>query len=107
MMAMNYPEHPTPKDKAHCVGFLKYLALVLPCAKCSEHFQSYIEQNLKQSDFKTTKSFSVWMYNFHEHVNRRLGKDGSMSIDDATKWYSMFKSSEPPAISNIHILAQK
>jgi hypothetical protein len=55
---------------------LTHLSTIIPCAECRRHLIDYIHTHplpTAQSDV------AVWIWNFHEAVNSRLGKEGGPS----------------------------
>lgn len=61
---------------------LRVSALVVPCAKCREHFQAYLKAHVIVPTFDLTRVKSLYIREtiktnlrmFHNDVNRRLGK---------------------------------
>jgi len=50
---------------------LRNFVMNLPCAECRAHASAYVSQN--PPDLSSTDTFQVWGWQFHNHVNHRLG----------------------------------
>lgn len=58
-------------DKINFITFLDSLENLLPCKKCRDHFKEYTKKN----PFKSSHlSAFAWTVEFHNAVNKRLGK---------------------------------
>lgn len=69
------------KDLRQQKNFIKYLRETikyLPCEKCSKHALNYISTNPPRVgtsiDHSGVPNMFVYMFEFHNYVNRRLGK---------------------------------
>ena len=71
-VAFGYPENPTEQDQSSAFKFFESLRQLLPCEKCKTH---YIE-NFETLPVDTTSrdSLSRWVVEFHNIVNKSLGK---------------------------------
>ena len=74
-------------------NFLKQLQKVLPCKYCRDNYTG----NLKKAKFskrvlKNRETFSKFLYNLHEEVNRMLGKDSGLSYDQVRTRYEHFRA---------------
>lgn len=52
--------------------FLRELFGNLPCEVCQGHALNYLSTN--PLDFSSRENYHLWMFNFHNAVNERLGK---------------------------------
>ena len=58
-----------------------------PCAKCRTHMAQYVEEHSYMNNiYKNKYGIFEWMVNFHNSVNKRLGKK-EMSFNDALSGY--------------------
>lgn len=60
--------------------FLKVLSNTIPCALCRKHMKEYlIRYPLVFNDMNNNNiirnNLVVWLYDFHNHVNKSLGKE--------------------------------
>jgi hypothetical protein len=53
---------------------LLHLETIIPCAECRAHIESYRKEHPLPS---SAKEYSQWIWNLHDDVNIRLGKDPS------------------------------
>jgi|TARA_Y100000992_G_scaffold302554_2_gene277264 hypothetical protein len=92
-MSFNYPVSPTKHDKLHYKNFILNLQYILPCKYCrinlKKNFKTY---PLKQYHFKNRESFSRYIYNLHEIINKMLGKKSALTYSDVRERYEHFRS---------------
>ena len=88
-MAHAYPENPSADKQFHTRNFLNSLHAALPCLECEGHCNNYIIDN--PPPVHNAKALQKWAYNFHEAVNKRLGKP-SFSWEDCQKRYYKYKN---------------
>ena len=92
-MSFNYPIHPTEEDKKHYKEFIINLQFVLPCKFCRMNLKTNFKQMpLKMSDMKNRETFSRYVYNLHELVNKMLNKKSGLSYCDVRERYEHFRS---------------
>jgi hypothetical protein len=58
----------------------------LPCPLCKKHFTSYHSANPIQTF--TRDSIRIWLYNLHNDINIRLGKENIITIDKIPEIYN-------------------
>jgi len=93
IMSFNYPIHPTKEDKKHYRDFVISLKYVLPCKYCRQNLKNNFKNNpLKWSDMLNRDTFSRYIYNLHEIVNKLLGKKSGLSYCDVRERYEHFRS---------------
>ena len=74
----------------HFVESLKY---VLPCKYCRMNLKNNFKQlPLKMCDMKDRETFSRYIYNLHELVNKMLHKNSNLSYCDVRERYEHFRS---------------
>ena len=92
-MSFNYPINPTPEDKKYYKEFVLNLQHVLPCKYCRMNLKNNFKHHpLKMSHMKNRDSFSRYIYNLHELVNKMLGKKSGLSYCDVRERYEHFRS---------------
>jgi hypothetical protein len=92
-MSFNYPIHPTEEQKKTYQKFILDLQYVLPCKYCRMNLtKNFKSLPLKYSDMKNRHTFSLYMYNLHEHVNKMLKKDSKLSFADVRDRYEHFRA---------------
>ena len=92
-MSFNYPINPTEEDKKHYRDFILNLQYVLPCKYCRINLKTNLKQlPLKMSDMKNRETFSRYIYNLHELVNKMLHKNSNLSYCDVRERYEHFRA---------------
>jgi hypothetical protein len=92
-MSFNYPINPTVEDKKHYRDYVLNLKYVLPCKYCRMNLKNNFKHYpLKMSHMKNRESFSRYVYNLHELVNKMLGKKSGLSYCDVRERYEHFRS---------------
>ena len=92
-MSFNYPVSPTLEDKIHYRNFILNLKYVLPCKYCRMNLKTNFKQlPLKMSHMKSRETFSRYVYNLHELVNKMLNKKSNLSYCDVRERYEHFRA---------------
>jgi|LauGreDrversion4_2_1035121.scaffolds.fasta_scaffold74652_4 hypothetical protein len=92
-MSFNYPVNPTSEDKHHYRNFVLELKYVLPCGKCRKNLvKTFKRHPLNISDMKSRETFSRYIYELHEIVNKMLNKKSGLSYDDVRERYEHFRA---------------
>lgn len=71
-MAAYLPESLNDTQKRHIINVMNGLSALYPCNICGDHMKEYLQTN--PVDVSSGPSFSRWLCNFHNDVNRRLNK---------------------------------
>lgn len=92
-MSFNYPVNPTCDDKRNYREFVLSLQNVLPCGKCRENLKKNFKKlPLKMRHMNSRDSFSKYMYQLHEVVNKMLHKKSGLSYNDVRERYEHFRA---------------
>ena len=92
-MSFNYPVDPTPEDKVHYRDFILSLQYVLPCKYCRENLKTNLKSlPLTMDQMKNRESFSRYVYELHELVNRMLKKKSNLTYCDVRERYEHFRA---------------
>ena len=92
-MSFNYPVNPTNEDKRNYMNFVLSLKNVLPCKYCRMNLKTNFKQlPLTMSNMKDRESFSRYVYELHELVNRMLHKQSNLTYCDVRERYEHFRS---------------
>lgn len=95
-MAFNYPIRPSAEDKKRYRDFILSLRSVLPCGKCRENLRSNLRAlPLRAEHMRTRETFSRYVFDLHEHVNRMLGKPSGLSFEEVRDTYEHFRARCP------------
>jgi hypothetical protein len=93
MMSFNYPVKPTPEDKKHYRDFVLSLQYVLPCKYCRMNLtKNFKALPLTMECMKNRETFSKYIYNLHELVNKMLDKKSGLSYCDVRERYEHFRA---------------
>ena len=91
MISMNYPIDPSKAERAYYYNFIHSLKHVLPCGTCRNNMFNNLDLN-KKTHLKNRKSFSLWVYNFHNEINSLLQKGEYKSFEEAREFYETFRA---------------
>ena len=92
-MSFNYPVKPTDEQKRHYMDFILNLRNVLPCKYCRMNLTNNLATRpLKMCHMESRDTFSRFVYDLHETVNKLLGKNSGLSYCDVRERYEHFRS---------------
>jgi len=92
-ISFNYPVKPTMEEKKHYRDFILNLQYVLPCKYCRMNLKTNLKQlPLNMSDMRSRDSFSRYIYNLHELVNKMLKKKSNLTYCDVRERYEHFRA---------------
>ena len=66
-------------EQREVVWLFRHLEYMIPCPECRLHIVQYRKAN----GGGPTSNYGEWMWNFHEAVNQRLGKNPGPPFDSA------------------------
>jgi len=90
-ITFNYPQNPTASDKKHYKEYFTALQYVLPCCLCRDHYSEFIKKDgtaLTDAVMKNRDTFTYWLYNLHNAVDKRLGFKYDITYEDMCKKYN-------------------
>jgi hypothetical protein len=92
-MSFNYPVKPTPEDKKHYKDFIVNLQYVLPCKYCRMNLtNNFKKKPLQMCDMVSRDTFSRYIYDLHETINKMLHKKSNLTYCDVRERYEHFRS---------------
>lgn len=92
-MSFNYPVHPTKENKEHYRDFVLNLQNVLPCGKCRKNLvKNFKKLPLTVERMESRKTFSKYIYDLHEVVNKMLGKKSGLTFNMIRERYEHFRA---------------
>ena len=92
-MSFNYPIRPTCENKRQYREFMLNLQHVLPCGKCRKNLvKNYQRLPLKWCNLTSRATFSKYIYDLHELVNRMLNKQSGLTYDMVRERYEHFRA---------------
>ena len=92
-MSFNYPVKPTLENKKHYKDFIYNLRYVLPCKYCRINLTNNLKKKpLLMCHMASRATFSRYVYELHELVNKMLNKKSNLSYCDVRERYEHFRS---------------
>jgi hypothetical protein len=92
-ISFNYPINPTLEQKHQYRDFILSLQNVLPCGTCRKNLVTNFKQlPLTMSEMDSRDTFSRYIYNLHELVNKMLKKKSELTYCDVRERYEHFRS---------------
>jgi hypothetical protein len=92
-MSFNYPVKPSVQDKIHYKNFVINLQYVLPCKYCRMNLtNNFKKKPLQMCHMKSRETFSRYIYELHELINKMLNKKSDLSYCDVRERYEHFRS---------------
>lgn len=111
-MSFNYPVQPTSEDKKAYKNFVLSLKNVLPCKYCRINLRNNFKQYpLQNCHMQNRETFSKYIYNLHEIVNKMLDKQSNLSYSDVRERYEHFRSrctkNDKPKVIKLNITKKR
>jgi hypothetical protein len=92
-MSFNYPNEPTQDQKQQYMNFIFSLEHILPCKYCRMNLKKNFKVvPLRISNMKNRYTFSKYIYDLHEHINKMLNKKSGLSYDNVKERYEHFRA---------------
>ena len=92
-ISFNYPNEPTKEQKNNYKNFVLSLKNVLPCKYCRINLKNNFKAlPLTNECMKNRETFSTYIYNLHELINKMLKKKSGLSYDDVRERYEHFRA---------------
>ena len=92
-MSFNYPVEPSKENKHYYKEFVKNLQYTLPCKYCRINLKNNFKAHpIKECHMKDRESFSRYVYELHELVNKMLNKKSGLKYCDVRERYEHFRS---------------
>jgi len=92
-MSFNYPAEPTSQEKKNYKNFILNLQYVLPCKYCRINLVTNFKQlPLTNKCMKNRETFSMYVYNLHELINKMLNKKSGLTYEDVRERYEHFRA---------------
>jgi hypothetical protein len=92
-MSFNYPVHPSAEDKKHYRDFILNLQNVLPCKYCRMNLaNNFKKKPIQMCDMASRETFSRYVYDLHELVNKMLKKKSNLTYCQVRERYENFRS---------------
>jgi len=92
-ISFNYPVVPTDDEKVWYRDYILSLQHILPCKYCRKNLTTNLKQlPLSMCKMKSRDTFSRYIYELHELVNKMLKKKSGLSYCDVRERYEHFRS---------------
>lgn len=92
-VSFNYPVNPTNKQKEQYRDYVLSMQHILPCAACRKNLKTNFRHlPLTMAVMKSRDTFSRYIYNLHELVNRMLKKKSNLTYCDVRERYEHFRA---------------
>jgi hypothetical protein len=92
-VSFNYPVNPTIKQKHQYRNYVLSMKHILPCAACRKNLKTNFRHlPLNMDVMKSRDTFSRYIYNLHELVNRMLKKKSNLTYCDVRERYEHFRA---------------
>ena len=92
-ISFNYPVNPTEEDKKNYMNYVLNLQHVLPCKYCRINLTNNLKKKpLLMCYMENRETFSRYIYELHETVNKMLHKKSNLTYCDVRERYEHFRS---------------
>ncbi len=92
-ISFNYPLKPSLKEKINYRKFILQLQHVLPCKYCRINFKENLKcLPLTMKQMRSRETFSKYVYNLHEHINKMLKKKSNLTYEQVRERYEHFRA---------------
>ena len=92
-ISFNYPVEPNDAQKQHYREFVLNLKHVIPCGKCRTNLEkNFGTLPLEERHMASRETFSRYIYDLHEVVNRMLNKKSGLTYDAVRDIYEHFRA---------------
>ena len=92
-MSFNYPTNPSKQEKKNYKDFILKLQYVLPCKYCRQNLvKNFKIMPLDMCHMENRETFSRYLYDLHEHINKMLGKKSGLTYLDVQERYEHFRA---------------
>ena len=92
-ISFNYPNIPTKIQQKKYKSWVQNLKYVLPCKYCRINLiQNFKKLPLLDRHMKNRYTFSKYIYDLHELINKMLGKKSGLTYCDVKERYEHFRA---------------
>lgn len=92
-MSFNYPVKPSSRDKKSYRAFILQLEHVLPCKYCRINLKTNLKNHpLTSKHLQSRATFSKYVYELHEEINKMLRKQSNLTYEDVRERYEHFRA---------------
>lgn len=88
-VSLQYSNEPTSEEKKAAFNFINSLPLLLPCVVCKDHLREHFKHMpLTFDHLRNRETFSKYVYDLHEMVNKQLGKKSGIKFKNIKSLYN-------------------
>lgn len=92
-MSFNYPTNPTYEEKINYKKYIYSLQYILPCKYCRINLKKNFKSlPLNMEHMKDRNTFSRYIYDLHELINKMLCKKSNLTYENVRERYEHFRS---------------
>ena len=92
-VSFNYPVEPTKEQKKQYRDLIYSVGRTLPCKYCRINFEkNIVSVPLNKHALKNRNTFSRWLYRFHSHINKMLGKETTITYNQVRQKYNSYRA---------------
>ena len=92
-ISFNYPVNPSDNEKVWYRNYILSLQNILPCKYCRKNLTTNLKQlPLSMCKMKNRDTFSRYIYELHELVNKMLKKKSGLTYCDVRERYEHFRA---------------
>ena len=92
-ISFNYPVSPSNIQKTQYKNYILSLQNILPCGKCRKNLAKNLKHlPLEDRHMDSRETFSRYIFDLHEIVNKMLGKKSGLSYDVVRDRYEHFRA---------------
>jgi Erv1 / Alr family len=92
-ISFNYPVKPSQFDKRNYRNYVLSLMFILPCGKCRQNFCKNLKKlPLRMSNMRNRATFSKYIYDLHEVINKMLDKKSNLTYEQVRDRYEDFRA---------------
>ena len=92
-MSFNYPNNPNIETKKQYRDFIISLQYILPCKFCRDNLTLNLKKlPITMDEMKNRETFSRYVYNLHELINKMLKKKSNLTYEDVRDRFEIFRS---------------
>jgi Erv1 / Alr family len=92
MVALNYPDRPSPSDKLNYKLFFESLKDVIPCLSCADNYAEHLQEKPIEKALDSAYNLFAWTIDLHNIANSFAGKP-QWPLQDAIRFYSKYEPS--------------
>jgi hypothetical protein len=85
-VSFSYPDNPSKEKRESARELFRSLRFMLPCEECCSHYCAEFDKDPVDAHLESRKQLTMWLVNFHNKVNERLGKS-KVSYEEAVALY--------------------